>query len=85
MNEWQDKKDQVYLIDSRLTLFKFSLERECLTLDKVGLNKHIQDRIEKYVRATEFARMSITDRCISFNGKTINYRTGYEWDYIYTS
>ena len=30
------------------------------------------------VRNNDFVRMSITDRCMTIKGRTINYRTGYE-------
>ena len=31
----------------------------------------------------DFVRIGVTDRCISYKGKTYNYRTGHKWDFFY--
>lgn len=84
LEEWQDKFDRIYLIDGRLNLFKFQIERECNTLDKVLLTKfsNVQDQVEENIRNKDFIRISVTDRCLTIKGKTLNYRTGFEWDFM---
>ena len=32
LEEWEDKQDRIFLIDGRLNLFKFQIERECRVL-----------------------------------------------------
>ena len=69
-DEWEDKKDLIYLIDGRHNLFKLSIHRECDSVFCVNLArfKNVLDFIELSIRPFEFVRMSITDRCISFKG-----------------
>ena len=33
LEEWEDKIDRIFLIDGRLNLFKFQIERECNVLE----------------------------------------------------
>ena len=39
LEEWEDKIDRIFLIDGRLNLFKFQIERECRVLEQCNLFK----------------------------------------------
>ena len=85
LDEWQDKLDRIYLIDGRLNLFKLELQREPRTLMTTSLMRlmNVQTMVETKIRGNAFLRIGVTDRCLMVNGHTINYRTGYEWDFIF--
>lgn len=39
--------------------------------------------VETKIRGKNFIRIGVNDRCLMINGRTINYRTGHEWDFIF--
>ena len=41
----------------------------------------IQTIIETKMRGKDFIRVSMTDRCMTMYGRTINYETGHEWNF----
>ena len=73
------------MIDGRLQLFKLELQREPRTLSQVSLAKiaSVQTMVETQIRGKDFIRLGITDRCLMANGRTTNYLTGHEWDFIF--
>ena len=73
------------MIDGRLQLFKLELQREPRTLSQVSLAKiaSVQTMVETQIRGKDFIRLGITDRCLMVNGRTTNYLTGHEWDFIF--
>ena len=77
------KPDRLFVIDSRLTLYKLSVEREVKVLKKVPLTrfKNIHLAVETMLLGTDFARICITERVLTLYGKCYNLQTGYEWDY----
>lgn len=83
LDEWQDKLDRIWIIDGRLNLFKLQLEREVRTIKQVPLLKFksVQTILETTMRGVDFIRISVTDRCFTMFGRTINYETGQEWDF----
>ena len=83
LDEWLDKLDRIWIIDGRLNLFKLCLEREVRTIKQVPLLKFksVQTILETTMRGVDFIRISVTDRCFTIFGKTINYETGQEWDF----
>ena len=87
LDVWNDKFDQIYLIDGRLNLIKIALERESRIILQLNLTtfKNIQTMIETQVRDSDFLRMGITDRCLTVKGRTYNHQTGFEWDFFYNS
>ena len=40
---------------------------------------NINDCIEKEIKDKEFARICVSDRCLTVKGVTMNYLTGVEW------
>ena len=39
MEEWQDKDDQIFLIDQNFVMFKLKVDRECEVLNRVNLSQ----------------------------------------------
>ena len=47
--------------------------------------KNVQTIVETMIRGKDFVRVSFTDRCFTIKGKTVNYRTGNEWDFVFNN
>ena len=58
-------------------------ESEVLSRVNLGDDPDIKAALENKVRDKPFTRLCLSDRCISILGKTYNYMTGHNWDYIY--
>ena len=84
LEDRENRKNKIFVIDSRLNLFKFQIDSNCKVLDQCNLHnfKNIANEIEAQVRDKDFVRICATDRCLTINGKTFNYRTGYQWDFV---
>ena len=87
LDEWQDKDDQIYIIDEGLNMYKLKVDRECEVLFHVNLSLKptIKTHLENRLRGKDFVRLSMSERCISIFGKTYSLSTGNSWDFVYNS
>ena len=85
MEEWQDKDDQIFLIDQNFVMFKLKVDRECEVLNRVNLSQMpvLNTVLENEVRGKEFIRLSMSDRCLSLYGRVFSFQTGYQWNFTY--
>ena len=76
----------LFIIDGQLNLFKISIdERESKVLLKKSLTTHsnIERAMDLILRDKSFTRISVTDRCITIQGRSFNFHTGFEWDFLF--
>ena len=77
------KVDKLYLIDSKLSLFKLAIQGSELTiLSRTPLKQHeaLSAMLESKLRLFEFQRVAICERTISFYDQTCSTLTGHVWD-----
>ena len=74
------------IIDEKLNLFKVRImrrETEVETKIFLGNKPNLRAALENKVRDRPFARLCMSDRCISIFGKTYSTKTGYSWDFSF--
>ena len=87
LDEWQDKPDNIFLIDESLNLFKLQIAREIIVKTQMNLSTKagLKSAIESTIRGKDFMRVCISDRCISILGKTYSFNNDTNWNFIYNS
>ena len=87
LDEYQDKPDNIFLIDESLNLFKLQVAREIIVLSQTNLStkNNLKSAIENRIRGKDFMRVSISDRCISILGKTYSLTNDTNWNFVYNS
>lgn len=83
----EDLDDYIFIIDSQYMLSKVNVSKESYVMLQIDLSefKSLRGQIDEYAqqrKAGKPVRMSISDRCITINGRTFNLETGYEWSAI---
>ena len=84
--EFKDKYDRLVIIDSNFMLFRQNLA-DSSVLEEIDLTQvpDLEEILEKDAKSKYFPRLSASHRCLTFNGRTYNYETGYCWDFNFNS
>ena len=86
-NKEKGKDDRLYLIDGQLNLFKLVIEEregsKVLSKKTLTVHSNIERAMESLLRDKSFTRISVADRCITIRGRTFNFDTGFDWDFLF--
>ena len=74
------------MLDGEFILHKFEIQDEkieaLLTIDLNRFSFMNQDKMKEIVCGNDFTRISVTDRCLTIKGVSMNLHTGQYWDFM---
>lgn len=87
-NHHIEKTHFLFLINSDLNLYKLCIKtRKCKVISKVPLAAYgvLSRALDDHLRKAAFARISVSDRCLTFGGRSFSLENGYEWDFAFNN
>jgi len=78
---WQNKNDCAFILDEKYNLYHLEVAKECIPKKVFRLTQNLQlaSELDMKIQSKDFVRLSITERCLSFYGKTISLETYHTW------